>query len=180
MKRLHSSPTANFSPLAIPIALNGDCPPDIVLGSSKLGFSLATPVVNKNTANLLFSVDRTRSQQARQERPAASPTSTEHSVPVFQEEAQEGLHQLTPPGVPQVNLSDINLNQTPFICGGVANKIHEWEKYTKNPDILQSIRGVALNFCDPPVQFKLPHEIKFSGEQASLVEAEIQSLQLCQ
>ena len=146
----------------------------LVPSSTTKCFSNATSAVNKNTMCLLSSIFR------QTERATAGPTIQSGSPAATSsraaEEARQARRQLDAPSLSsQVNISvdQIDLNQTPFICGGVSHKIHEWEKLTHSPEILQAVRGVALNFSDPPVQSKMPHQIKFTAVQQPLVRQEL-------
>ena len=52
-----------------------------------------------------------------------------------------------------------------------------WQKYTSDPEILDIVKGVKLEFTEPPIQTKTPHEIKFSKHEEILVREELDNLQ---
>ena len=62
---------------------------------------------------------------------------------------------------------------TTFKQGGLEKKIKNWRKLTSDPVILDLVQGIKLDFKEPPVQDKLPHEIKFSPEETILVQQEL-------
>ena len=73
-----------------------------------------------------------------------------------------------------LNISDhLSIEQGEFE-GGVLSKFYDrWRLLTKDPEILQWVRGAPLNFLTPPVQSRLPHEIIFDHQEATLVKAEL-------
>ena len=62
---------------------------------------------------------------------------------------------------------------TDFSQGGVEKKVQNWQTLTSDPRILDLVRGVKLDFMEPPQQDKIPHEIKFSAEESILVQQEL-------
>ena len=54
--------------------------------------------------------------------------------------------------------------------------IDEWQKYTDDPWILQTVAGYCLNFESEPFQISIPNEISFSEEQRKSVDFEIHEL----
>ena len=54
--------------------------------------------------------------------------------------------------------------------------IDEWQKYTDDPWILQTVAGYCLSFESEPFQISIPNEISFSEEQRKSVDFEIQEL----
>ena len=54
--------------------------------------------------------------------------------------------------------------------------IDEWQKYTEDPWILQTVAGYCLNFESEPFQISIPNEISFSEDQRKSVDFEIQEL----
>ena len=69
-------------------------------------------------------------------------------------------------------LSEIFIREE-FLVGGLAQCYDRWAQLTSDPEILQYVRGVKLDFVETPVQDKLPHEIKFSKEEHTMVKKEI-------
>ena len=76
----------------------------------------------------------------------------------------------------QVNPSILNLSRQPFRAGGVSLCFDKWKEITSNYKILSTVKGLKLDFFKKPVQYKLPHEIKFSEKEAILVDLELQKL----
>ena len=69
-------------------------------------------------------------------------------------------------------LSEIFIREE-FLVGGLAQCYDRWAQLTSDPEILDYVKGVKLDFIETPVQDKLPHEIKFSKEEKILVQKEI-------
>ena len=69
-------------------------------------------------------------------------------------------------------LSEIYIREE-FLVGGLAQCYDKWLDLTSDPEILEYVRGVKLDFIETPVQDKLPHEIIFSAEEKKLVKKEI-------
>ena len=106
-------------------------------------FSNATPLCNRNTLKLLPSVVLSRSPERTSTVSAGSsgPQSAATPAAAAQEsQARRGQLELVQPWS-QVSLSDINLLQTPFVCGGVSLCLDKWRSLTHNPEILQAVQG---------------------------------------
>ena len=67
----------------------------------------------------------------------------------------------------------LGLNFTTFQQGGLEKKLKNWRKLTSDPHILDLVQGIKLDFIEPPVQDKIPNEIKFSKEDQELVRLEL-------
>ena len=70
-------------------------------------------------------------------------------------------------------LSEIFIKEE-FLVGGIAHRIQEWRTLTTDPEILDYVQGVRLDFIDEPVQDRLPHQIEFNKSEAEMVRKEIQ------
>ena len=78
---------------------------------------------------------------------------------------------------PQVRdnyIQDLNIEFLPFRAGGVAQCLPEWKKLTSDQEILNLVQGVRLDFKEPPIQDKIPNEIKFNREEEPLVIQELE------
>ena len=56
----------------------------------------------------------------------------------------------------------------------MRKKLQNWQQITSDPNILELVKGIKLDFKEPPIQNKLPNEIKFSKEDEKLVRLELQ------
>ena len=54
--------------------------------------------------------------------------------------------------------------------------LKNWQKYTKDPWLLNTVSGYEIEFCEKPFQLKIPQQINFSAEQKSIVNQEIEEL----
>ena len=90
--------------------------------------------------------------------------------------------QLNPPQTtPDRSISPVSLDYAhslgiefkSFEQGGLENHLENWKKLTSDPIILDLVQGIKLDFKEPPVQNKIPHEIKFSQEETELVKQEL-------
>ena len=75
-------------------------------------------------------------------------------------------------------IRDLNIHFPPFRAGGVSKCLPEWRKLTSDPEILNLVQGVHLDFTETPTQNKIPHELKFSKEETPLVIAELEKFLL--
>ena len=109
-----------------------------------------------------------------QQRPRTETTRTQQQGQTWQTELEP---QQTTSNNEQVilptYLSEIYIKEE-FLVGGIAHKIQEWRTLTSDPEILQYVQGVKLDFVDQPVQDKLPHPIVFTKAEEVMVRKEIQ------
>ena len=61
--------------------------------------------------------------------------------------------------------------------GRVKHFSHNWGKITKDPFILNAIQGCKINFSSPPLQLRLPHQIKFNDLELNALLAMIAELE---
>ena len=61
-----------------------------------------------------------------------------------------------------------------FVAGGIGQCHQAWSELTSDPDILDSVQGVKLDFFEDPVQDRLPHEIQFNKQEAEAVQNELE------
>ena len=73
-------------------------------------------------------------------------------------------------------MQDFPIKFNEFVAGGVSLKLKAWEQLTSDPEILDLVRGVKLEFTEKPVQNKIPNEIKFSKQEEILVRQELDKL----
>ena len=77
----------------------------------------------------------------------------------------------------QEYVNSLNIKFNEFVAGVVSLKLENWKKYTSNPEILDLVKGIKLEFIEPPVQDRLLHETKFSKEEEILVRKELENLE---
>ena len=95
-----------------------------------------------------------------------------------QEPAAQIQEQLKPAAeVGKVNFLDISpvlcINQGDFVGGILSRFLPRWRRLTRDPEILQFVTGTPLNFVTSPIQRRLPHEIVFPHNEATLVKREL-------
>ena len=69
----------------------------------------------------------------------------------------------------------MQVNHLP-LAGRLRHCLINWEKITTDSWVLETVRGLRLNFVSPPVQTVFPQEASLSGDDRSLVTLEIQEL----
>ena len=74
-----------------------------------------------------------------------------------------------------LNLTLMQVNHLP-LAGRLRHCLINWEKITTDSWVLETVRGLRLNFVSPPVQTVFPQEASLSGDDHSLVTLEIQEL----
>lgn len=74
-----------------------------------------------------------------------------------------------------LNLTLMQVNHLP-LAGRLRHCLLNWEKITTDSWVLETVRGLRLNFVSPPVQTVFPQEASLSGDDRSLVTLEIQEL----
>ena len=74
-----------------------------------------------------------------------------------------------------LNLTLMQVNHLP-LAGRLRHCSINWEKITTDSWVLETVRGLRLNFVSPPVQTVFPQEASLSGDDRSLVTLEIQEL----
>ena len=64
------------------------------------------------------------------------------------------------------------------IGGRIKQFFHQWQDITSDPEILEIIKGVHIEFLEdkPPCQVRPPGPIKMTQEEASILDAEISKL----
>lgn len=63
-----------------------------------------------------------------------------------------------------------------FIGGRLSNFFSEWNKFTHDQSILDTIRGYRIPFKEMPLQIKRPHPIHFSASETAAINSEIEKL----
>ena len=63
-----------------------------------------------------------------------------------------------------------------FFGGKVSQFLHNWYKITSDTWLFKQITGYQLEFISKPVQYALPHQIKFSDIELKYVDTEVQKL----
>ena len=66
--------------------------------------------------------------------------------------------------------------QTEFKAGSIADHLPFWYTMTSDSSILQLVKGVELEFDEPPSQKFLPPEIKFSSQEQKFLDNKIDEL----
>ena len=66
--------------------------------------------------------------------------------------------------------------ESEVVAGSTKFHLHEWERITSDPVILQNVGGVKLSFDDTPVQTSVPRQYKFNDAQSEIIDNEIQEL----
>lgn len=91
----------------------------------------------------------------------------------------------------RIDLSDIDRNLSKFLFlnaveipqsvpvgGRVKHFYQNWKVITRDPWILQSIKGIELPLLSNPYQKKIPVPSKFKTEEQVLIDSEIENLVL--
>ncbi len=63
-----------------------------------------------------------------------------------------------------------------FIAGRVSQCFGNWKQLTSDRKMLSEVRGLSLEFEEPPVQDKLPREIRFSADELAFLRSELVTL----
>ena len=63
-----------------------------------------------------------------------------------------------------------------FYAGKISSNIERWKEITSDRKILKIVLGYQLEFVQPPLQVKLPHQICFSPAEENVIHMEIQKL----
>ena len=62
------------------------------------------------------------------------------------------------------------------LAGRLKHFLLQWQKLTRDPQILSIVEGIKIPFLSKPFQGKPPHQIHFSSDQKSLVHLELQAM----
>ena len=74
-----------------------------------------------------------------------------------------------------LNLTLMQVDHLP-LAGRLSHCLINWEKITTDSWVLETDRGLRLNFVSPPVQTIFPQEASLSENDCSLVSLEIQEM----
>ena len=69
-----------------------------------------------------------------------------------------------------------HLEQMPFEAGGIANRLSAWKELTSDYTLLQTVKGMKIEFMDQPYQLRPKPQIKFSQKEHEVIRSEISSL----
>ena len=60
-----------------------------------------------------------------------------------------------------------------MVAGSIKPRLELWEDVTSDPNVLQNVEGIKIQFDSPPFQDKVPREYKFNEHQKEFIEKEI-------
>jgi hypothetical protein len=63
-----------------------------------------------------------------------------------------------------------------FVGGRICGYLSEWNKLTRDPAILGSVRGYKIPFTDEPIELAWRRNPRFSVTEERIIDAEIQLL----
>ena len=63
-----------------------------------------------------------------------------------------------------------------FKAGRIKESYHIWEKLTSDSEVLNTVKGLTIEFNRTPYQVRVPNQKKFSIEERHTVESEIKKL----
>ena len=62
------------------------------------------------------------------------------------------------------------------LAGRLQYFVKHWKKLTSNPEILEWVSGLKIDFILEPFQEKFPHHPKMSAQESWLVTKEVESM----
>ena len=71
------------------------------------------------------------------------------------------------------------LKREQFQAGRLKNFVHEWDRITSDPVVLNAVSGFKIPFTSMPIQHKLPVPIAFSSEEQKQIQQELTRLVKC-
>ena len=63
-----------------------------------------------------------------------------------------------------------------FVAGRLSEHVSEWHKITRDKQIIDTVKGLKIEFTDLPCQNFIPNEYKHTSEEIAFLENEIQKL----
>ena len=108
-------------------------------------------------------------------------------IPPLQEEGrgqQLNINELTI-GTLQVSTFEFHLEKTKqlllsqiqsFKAGSISKCYSRWLDLTLDPEVLSTVKGQLIEFTSTPYQHRVPTQRKFSAEESSIIQSEIDKL----
>ena len=82
---------------------------------------------------------------------------------------------ITPVKVVRNLFPNVKISNFP-LAGRLQYFVKHWKKLTSNPEILEWVSGLKIDFILEPFQEKVPHHPKMSAQESLLVTKEVESM----